>query len=88
MAITPDTLLSENMGTLRLVIAQFTTAANGDDGETWASGLTGVIDFWTQCKNDPTQTSEGMEVTESSGTFTFNMAEDNKAFSLFVLTRN
>ena len=86
-AITPDSIVHGNLGSFRLVIAQF-TVGTADDGDTWASGLSGIVDFWSQFKDDPTQTAEGGEISESSATFTFNLAEDNKPFSLFVLLRS
>lgn len=63
-----------------------TFGATVDDADTWASGLgTRVTGFWTQDIDNPTtQGSVGVAVTNSSGTFTFYPAEDDKAFYLFV----
>lgn len=91
-AKTPTTIKRENLGSLNLVIAHFdgTVASNDlDDGDTWASGLTGIVAFWTGHQDNPTtQASVGIAVTESSGTFTFYPAEDDALGKLFVLVRS
>lgn len=83
-AITPTLVRSNTLGSKRLILARFTTSA---DGDTWASGIdTGIFAYWTQDRSNPaTQASVGMAATESSGTFTFYPAEDSKAFDLFIL---
>lgn len=88
VAITPDTVRRHNLGSLSMVEANF-TAGTADDGDTWASGLsTRVVAYWVQDTDNPTtQASEGVAAANSSGTFTFYPAEDNKSFTLFVLTR-
>ena len=86
-AITPDTIYQETMGSSRLVIARF-SAGTADDGDTWASGMGGILAYWTQDRDNPTtQGSVGVAVAESSGTFTVYPAEDNKAFDLFIMQR-
>jgi hypothetical protein len=85
-AVTPTSVKQENVGSLRLLIATF--ADTTDDGDTWASGLDGVVAFWTQDIDNPTtQANVGVAAGLSSGTFTFYPAEDNKNFYLFVLQR-
>ena len=85
-AITPDTIRQHSMGSVKLIEAVF-SAGTADDGDTWASGLsTNVINFWAQDQDNPTtQGSVGVSVTNSSGSFTFYPAEDNKPFTLFVM---
>lgn len=83
-AITPSTHYTENAGSKMLHIAAF--AGTADDGDTWASGLSGITGYWANGTDDPTQTKEGIGVSESSGTFTFNTGEDNRAFTLYVLS--
>jgi hypothetical protein len=87
-AITPDTVRRATLGGFSLVIADF-TAGTADDGDTWASGLTGVA-FWFSSDNDnpTTQASVGVATAFSAGTFTFYPAEDNKPFTLYVLVRS
>lgn len=84
-AVTPSsTLISGGIGDTSLLRATF--ADTTDDGDTWASGLgTRVVDYWAQEIDNPsTQASTGVAVVESSGTFTFHPAEDEKPFYLFV----
>lgn len=84
-AITPDTIRQHSMGSLKLIEAVF-SAGTADDGDTWASGMSGrVITYVTQDQDNPTtQGSVGVAVTYSAGTFTFYPAEDNKPFTLLV----
>lgn len=85
-AITPTSVTRDSLGSLSLVRAVFSTA---DDGDTWASGLTGILDKYTNDNTNPaTQASVGVAVTESSGTFTFHPAENGTAFTLFVFLRS
>lgn len=85
-SITPDTVKQLSVGDARLLICTF--AGTADDTDTWASGLKGIIAYWTIDKDDPTtQASVGIAVENSSGTFTFHPAEDNKPFDLFILQR-
>jgi len=83
--ISPTSTIRENVGSLTLHIATF--AATADDGDTWASGLPNVVGYWANGTDDPTQTAEGVDVSESSGTFTFNLGEDNRGIMLYVLSR-
>lgn len=85
-AITPDTIRKHSMGDLMMIEAVF-SAGTADDGDTWASGLsTRVVNFWAHDQDNPTtQASVGVAVTNSSGTFTFYPAEDNKPFTLYVM---
>jgi hypothetical protein len=88
VSITPDTVRRHSFGSLEVVEAVF-SAGTADDGDTWASGLsTHVVTYWTQDTDNPTtQGSVGVAAANSSGTFTFYPAEDNKPFTLFVLVR-
>ncbi len=81
-ALTPATVWRNNNGSISEVVARFTTA---DDGDTWASGMSGIVSYTTQDRTNPsTQASVGIAATESSGTFTFYPAEDGVAFDLVV----
>lgn len=56
-----------------------------DDGETF-TGPSSPKAFWAQSTIDPsTNTSAGINVTESSGTYTFYPGVDNATVSLFIL---
>ena len=88
-AVTPATTYQGVMGSFRLIIANF--ANTTDDGDTWASGLskTPPVGFWTgHTENPTTQASVGVAVAYSAGTFTFYPAEEDAAFTLFILVRS
>jgi len=87
-AIPPSTVVRHSIGSNVLLACTF--AGTADDGDTWASGLsTNIIGYWANASDDPTtQTSGGVDVGLSSGTFTFYLGEDNRAFILYVLTTN
>lgn len=85
-AISPSSIVRESVGSLTAIIATFANTA--DDGDTWASGLgSNVVSFTAVGTDDPTQTKEGIDVSNSSGTFTFNLGEDNRSFILTVYAR-
>lgn len=85
-AVSASSVLRENVGSLTLHIVTF--ANTTDDGDTWASGLPNVVGFWANGTDDATtQGNTGIDVSESSGTFTFNLGEDNRSFTLYVLSR-
>ena len=90
-AQTAATSLRESVGSMTLHIFTFTSVAGGSStGDTFASGLgTTVVDFWAQDKTlSATQTSAGINVSNSSGTFTMSPAVDGAAVSLFVLAKD
>lgn len=81
-ALTASSVKRHSSGDQTKIVATFSSI---DDGDTWASGLTGVEDYYFQQTNDPsTQTSAGNSVAESSGTFTFYPGEDAAAGKLVV----
>lgn len=84
-AVTPSTTYRESLGSLTLL--KFSFANTTDDGDTYASGLPNVWGYWANGTDDPTQTKEGIDVSESSGTFTFSLGEDNRSFDLYVLAK-
>ena len=65
------------------------TFASVGDGDTYASGIEGVIGFWGQVTADPTtNSSSGINITESSGTFTFFPGVAALTLTLFVMARS
>ena len=82
-AITPTLHQVESAGSLFLHIATFAATADNDDS--WASGITGVVGYWANGTDDPTQTKEGIDVSFSGTTFTFRTGEDNRGIMLYVL---
>ena len=86
-AKTPDSIITENLGSLTLLMCIFETV-NIDDGDTYVSGLANVADKWFNATNNPTsQGDEGLNVSESSGTFTFATPQENVTGTLFILTK-
>ena len=85
-AVTPSSISRQNLGSVNLLICPFANTTDNDDY--WESGLSSVIGHWGSVTDDPTQTKEGIAVSESSGKFTFRMSENDKAFTLYVLTNN
>lgn len=84
--VTPDTLITSAFGDYRIHMAKFANTV--DNGDTWASGLTGVV-FWmaTQADNNTTQASAGVGATLSGSTFTLAAGEDNTAIHLLVISK-
>ena len=87
-AITPATIYNGGtVGDMRLTIAVF-SAGTADDGDTWDSNISGIVACWTQDTDNPTtQGSVGVAFERSGDAFTFYPAEDNKPFTVFVLSR-
>lgn len=86
-AKTPDSIIRENVGSLNLLICDFSTT-NIDNEDTYATGLPNIVGCWFNASLDPTQGGEGMNIAESSGTLTFHAPENNVTGKLFILTRN
>ena len=75
--------LRESLGSLTLHIAKSTSVA---DGDTYASGLPNVVGFWANGEADETAGDEGINVSESAGTFTFGL-KTTAAVTLYALSR-
>ncbi len=87
-AKTPDSVITENFGQNTLYIATFSTN-DIDDGDTWTSKITSVINQWANATDDPTQTKEGIDVgyTQTTGKFTFYTGENNRTGQLCILAK-
>lgn len=84
-AKTPDSIVRESMGSKTLFIATFSTN-DIDDGDTWATGLgTNIVGYWGNLTDDGTQAKESIDISNSSGTLTFNVGEDNRTGIVYVL---
>lgn len=81
---TPSNTQIHEWGSNILYIYTFTDI---DDGDTFASGIPyGEVHAWFNATDDPTaQGKEGVDVAESSGTFTFSAGEDDRTGDLLVL---
>ena len=82
-AVTPTATLRESAGSVLLHI--FTFANTTDDGDTYSSGISDVVGWWGNCTDSPTG-HEGVDIAESSGTFTFYLGEDDRSLMLYVLS--
>ena len=81
-AQTAATTIRESLGSLILFIFTFTSVA---DADTFASGLgTSVKGYWANSESAETAGDEGVNVTNSSGTFTLNI-KTTGALTLYVL---
>jgi len=81
---TLNTTQRESVGSLTLYIFNLTSVA---DAETFASGLPNVFGFWVNSTvNESTQGEEGVNVSESSGTFTFFL-KTTGTVDLYVLAK-
>lgn len=82
-AITPTNVTKVSLGSANLVVATFSTCA---DGDTWASGMASIVTKWVDMNGNPsTQASAGFASTFSGGTFTFYPGEDSLAFRLMAI---
>jgi hypothetical protein len=85
-AVTPASHIIENAGSKVLHIATFADTTDNDDA--WTSKIGGVVAYWANGTDDPTQTKEGIDVsfTATNSVFTFRTGEDNRSIILYVLS--
>lgn len=85
-ALTAATTIRENVGSLTLHIFTFTAVTGAD---TFASGLPNVIAYWAGGNNagGTTTTGNGVNVLNSSGTFTFQVGFATEPVTFFVLSK-
>ena len=70
-------------GDLKLYVITFSSLA---DTNTYASGLgSNVVAYWANGEYDETAGEEGINVANSSGTFTFGLKTTNTAAKLMIL---
>lgn len=83
---TAATTTRTNVGELTLHIFTFTAVTGAD---TFASGLPNVIGFWAvdTFQGGTTTTGIGVNVSNSSGTFTFMVGTAASAVTLYTLSR-
>lgn len=78
---TPDSIRKENLGSVNLIIAEFTTT-NIDDDDTWATGIpAGKIVSWPKCipKLDGPQ-DFAVDAISDEGVFTFGSAANQEGY--------
>ena len=87
-SISPTAILKESVGSLTLHIATF--AATADDTDYWTSKIAGVVGYWANRTDAPTQTKEAIDVqfTATNSVFTFSAGEDDVGIMLYVLSRS
>ena len=83
-AVTPSSTQRHSMGDLTLTVANF--AATTDNGDTWASGISGIVSVMG-CQADASgvQAATGGGASYSGSTITLHLAEDNSAATVWVL---
>lgn len=85
-AVTPSTIIRQNLGSQTLLIANF--AATTDNGDTWTTGIQGISSVMA-CQADASGTQAsigvGASFVASTGVVTLHLAEDNSAVTLWVL---
>ena len=85
-AQTAATTTRENVGALTLHIFTFTAVTGAD---TFASGLPNVVGFWANSTlNGGTTLVTGCGISNSSGTFTFQMPVAATAITLYVVSKS
>lgn len=100
---TPDRVESLVWGSLRLIVATFSTTGSIDDGDTWDTGIEGkitdpssgtydvgdhsIVGYWGVLTTNGTQGDEGIDISESAGVLTFNVGEDNKEGIVYLLVK-
>lgn len=71
-------------GSLTLYVQPLTKV---DDGSTHACALNNIVGYWANCINQAaTTTNAGADVSLSTSTFTFNLAENDRNTELYILT--
>lgn len=86
-AKTPTKLYRESAGSMTRVVAVFDGTNDIDDGDTWTTGVPQIVTYWANGTDDPTQTSEAIDVTlttAETGKLTFNTGEDNREGLVFI----
>ena len=71
-----------SMGDKTLLAARFSDIDNDD---TYVSGLDSIQEYWAVRTDDPTAGTEGIGLSESSGTITFYTGEDNCTATLYMM---
>ena len=79
---TESSTVTHSMGDLTFRIIELSTVA---DTNTHDSGISNVVGFWANGQASETAGQEGINVTESSGTFTFGL-KTTGAVTLYVLS--
>ena len=77
----PDSIRKQNLGSVTLIIAEFTTT-NIDDNDTWTSGiLPGKIISWPKCvpKLDGPQ-DFAIDAIDATGVMTFGSAANQEGY--------
>ena len=83
---TVSSTIRESAGSMTMHIVTFSSLA---DTNTYASGISGVIGYWCNAGTDEsTAGDQGINVAESSGTFTFSLDTTATDAKLYVLSKS
>lgn len=90
-AITPDSVVRENAGSLTLHIATFITN-DIDDADTWTSNIPGIVGVWCNTIDNPTSTTDtalSLSISNiTTGQVTFFAGEVTRAANVYVVSRS
>lgn len=84
-ALTPTTIGLESSGSLTWIRAAFTNVVSGD---TWASNIRTIFTYFGSNHMVPSVAGrEGVNLTQSAGTFTIYLSETSTSVSISVLCK-
>ncbi len=78
----PDSIKQENLGTLRLVMAIYSTT-NIDNADIYTTGMDGIVGAWFS----PDTTTGVVGISNASGVLTFAASASNQTGTLYILQR-
>jgi hypothetical protein len=84
-AITPATLQRESVGSMTLHIAQFAAITSGATGDTWATGIDGIVSVWATAT---TAGNRSMSTSWANGTVTVNPTAGATGAYVYVLSKS
>ena len=87
-AITPASVVRENVGSLNLLMCKFTSV---DPGDTNASSHSGIANHWAQINSIAHESGQSLAIGTSdnaTGTITFTCSQSDHAVTLYLLVRD
>ena len=87
-AITPTTVVTESIGSSKLLIATFAVANSGATGDTWSTGLNNAVGYWANCTTSGSACSVSYAWSGTTGVFTIcPLAIGASQVQLYVMTK-
>ena len=84
-AITPASIVRESVGSMTLHVAQFAAITSGATGDTWSSGIDGIVGAWAVAT---TAGARSLSTSWSGSTITVNPTAGATGAYVFVLAKN